>query len=80
MNQMNIKTGLINFINHEILNSLQTVDENQELLVSGILDSLSVMRVVGFLEREAGIAIPPLDITLDNFNSVDAMCLYLDSK
>ena len=77
---MNIKTNILEFINREILNGLHTIDENQELLVSGTLDSLSVMRVVSYLEREAGITIPPLDIALENFRSVNAMCDYLDSK
>ena len=77
---MNIKTNILEFINREILNGLHTIDENQELLISGTLDSLSVMRVVSYLEREAGITIPPLDIALENFRSVNAMCDYLDSK
>ena len=77
---MNIKKNILEFINREILNGLHTIDENQELLISGTLDSLSVMRVVSYLEREAGITIPPLDIALENFRSVNAMCDYLDSK
>ena len=80
MIHMNIKANILEFINREILNGLQTVDENQELLISGTLDSLSIMRVVSYLEREAGITIPPLDIALENFSSVNAMCDYLDSK
>jgi acyl carrier protein len=77
---MNIKTNVLEFINREILNNLNTIEENQELLVSGILDSLSIMRVVSYLERETGITIPPIDIALENFSSVNAMCNYLDSK
>ncbi|QIE47929.1 acyl carrier protein (plasmid) [Pseudohalocynthiibacter aestuariivivens] len=51
--------------------------DGDELLLSGLLDSLSVMRLVAFLEMEFGITIPPEDITVTNLASVDAMAAYL---
>ncbi|MDX1784495.1 phosphopantetheine-binding protein [Roseovarius sp. ZX-A-9] len=51
--------------------------DSDELLLSGLLDSLSVMRLVAFLEMEFGITIPPEDITVTNLASIDAMAAYL---
>jgi acyl carrier protein len=55
-----------------------TVAGDQDLLLSGLLDSLSVMTLVSHLEAQRGMQIPPQDITLENFESVDKICDYLE--
>ena len=50
-------------------------DEN--LLLSGLLDSLAVASLVAELERIAGLAIPPQDVTIQHFVSIDAMVAYV---
>lgn len=80
MNSNSMKSEIIEYINNQLLNNRTTVDGDRELLVSGILDSLSVMSLVTFLEKLDGRKIPPLDVTLENFNSVNAITHYLESR
>ena len=47
------------------------------LLESGILDSLSVLKLVLFLEEQFGIVVAPEDLIPENFETVDAICAYL---
>ncbi len=47
-----------------------SLDDNTELFSSGIIDSLSVMDLVCFVEREIGQTVPAADITLENFDSI----------
>lgn len=47
-----------------------SLDDNTELFSSGRIDSLSVMDLVCFVEGKIGCVIPPLSITLDNFDSI----------
>jgi len=50
------------------------------LLESGILDSLGILDVVGFLEREFGIHIADDELLPENFKDVDAICTYVTGK
>jgi len=50
------------------------------LLDSGILDSLSLLKLVLFLEKQFGISVPAEELVPDKFQTIDAMCVYLRSK
>ena len=50
-----------------------------DLLGSGLLDSMGVMRLVGFVEETFNIKIPPEDIIIDNFIDVKAITNYVES-
>lgn len=69
-------TTLKAFIEMELLNG-QSVEPDQDLLLSGLLDSLGVMALVAFIEEQRGDVLPPEDVTLENFASIDAMLTYL---
>jgi acyl carrier protein len=47
------------------------------LLETGILDSLSVLQLVLFLEQQFGVVVAPEDLIPENFGTVDAICAYL---
>ena len=46
------------------------LDDDTGLFSGGLIDSLSVMDLVGFVEQEIGITIRPGDINLENFDSI----------
>lgn len=54
--------------------------EDQDLLLSETLDSLSVVRLVGHLEAETGLVIPPEDVTLEHFGSLLQIHAYLQGR
>lgn len=49
-------------------------------MISGLVDSIGVMRLVGFIEKNLEITIPPKDVTLENFGNVNTIVSYLDSQ
>ena len=55
-----------------------SLDDNTGLFSSGLIDSLSVMDLVCFVEGEIGRAIPPAAITLDNFDSVNRIVRFAE--
>jgi acyl carrier protein len=72
---------IIAYIKEEIsIEPFQNIDINEDLLGSGILDSLGMMRLVVFLEKEYKIKIGPEDMTVENFNTVQSICEYLSKK
>ena len=71
------------YITRELLSRREgepSVEEEQDLLGSGLLDSLGVMSLVYFLETEFGIDIPPEDVTIEHFNSVRTIAAYLEGR
>lgn len=70
---------ILQFIRTELVaRPEQVVGPHDELLLDGVLDSIAVMQLIAHLEKSIGISIPPEDVTLENFRSVNAMALYLE--
>ncbi|MFT6111073.1 MAG: acyl carrier protein [Planctomycetota bacterium] len=62
-----------------LLDETALIEDDQDLLLSDTLDSLSVTRLVQHLESELSLTIPPEDVTLENFQSLSAIHAYLAS-
>ena len=63
-----------------LLDETAVIADDQDLLLSETLDSLSVTRLVQHLESELKLSIPPEDVTLENFQSLNAIHAYLASR
>ncbi len=57
-----------------------SLGEDDDLLLSNVLDSLRVMLLVSHLEERLGFTIPPEDVTLENFQSLGQIHRYLDER
>ena len=75
-----MKNKILDFIRMELLVDKQSVSYDQDLLTTGMIDSIGVMRLVSFLETEFAQSIPPQDVTLENFSNINAIVAYLESK
>ena len=60
--------------------ALLPLSNETPLLDSGILDSLSLLRLVVFLEERFGITMGDADLLPENFASVNAICAYLRAR
>ena len=75
-----MKAHIIDFINQDLLNGQAVISEEDELLLSGLIDSLGIMRLVAHIEQEHQVKIPPEDITIENFSTVSAITAYAKGK
>ncbi len=81
INKMNTSVVLKEYIREELMNGSSTeLDETENLLAAGIIDSLGILRLVSFVEEKFGIEVPDEDVTIDNFQSVKAMSDYVASQ
>lgn len=74
--------ALTHFTIHE-LNSdpdLIHLDPAEDLLEDSLIDSLGVMRLVAFIKSETGVTVPPEDMTIENFVSINAIATYLENR
>jgi len=78
---MNASVVLKEYIREELMNgSNSELDESENLLAAGIIDSLGILRLVSFVEEKFGIEVPDEDVTIDNFQSVKSMSDYVASQ
>lgn len=56
-----------------------SLDDDTTLFSSGLIDSLSVMELVSFVERTIGEMVPLAEITLENFDSVNRIVRFAET-
>lgn len=54
--------------------------EDEHLLANGILDSLGVLDLVGYLEREFGISISDEDLVPEHFETLRRLTGFVEEK
>jgi acyl carrier protein len=75
---MDRKTILMDYIKNEIMrNRNARLTEEEDLLSSGILDSLAILQLVAFIDEQFGIEVPDQDVVYENFNSIQSLTGYL---
>ncbi|WP_178989426.1 acyl carrier protein [Winogradskyella schleiferi] len=73
---------LINYIKNQLIVSNEAIDINEEddLLGSGLVDSLGMMKLISFIEKEYELKIPAQDMVIENFMTVSCISDYLKSR
>ena len=56
------------------------VSDTDNLLALGVMDSLSFVELVEEVQERYGVQVQDVEITEDNFGSVDAIVAYVDRK
>ena len=74
-----METVINDYISRELVQEpgLLPLANDTSLIESGILDSLSLLRLVVFLDEQFGIPVGDRDLLPENFASVNAVCAYL---
>jgi acyl carrier protein len=75
---MDRKQILIDYIKKEIMhNTNAKLNDEEDLLSAGILDSLGILQLVTFIDQTFGIEIPDGDVVYENFTSIRMLADYL---
>lgn len=62
------------------LNLEDDIAPETELFSSGLLDSVAMMTIIALVEEQAGIEVRPADVTLENFDTVQAIVAYAHAE
>ncbi|MEO1789599.1 MAG: acyl carrier protein [Pseudomonadota bacterium] len=73
------KSQIRDFIVTKLLNG-RAVGDDENLLLSGLIDSLGVFELIAFLEKSFGLTIPLDEVVLENFTSIDTIDAYVATK
>ena len=60
--------------------SIQEVAAGDNLFMTGVLDPMPIAQMVQHIESSFDIHVPPIDFTLENFMSLDAMASYIAGR
>jgi len=74
---LNLRQALKDYISTELLDDAGQIDDDENLLADGMVDSLGMLRLVGFIEETYGIKVPPEDFVIENFRSIVVLDAYL---
>lgn len=56
------------------------IDPDEPLFTAGLIDSMSLLEVISFVEEKFGLAVNPADITLDNWDSLSRIRRFLTAR
>jgi 2-hydroxymuconate-semialdehyde hydrolase len=67
-----MKDELIRYIKKEFVEDPdEEIDETTLLISSGLIDSLSIVSLVAFIDKKFGVKIPDEKGTVDNFETIN---------
>jgi acyl carrier protein len=74
-----IREQLLSFVNADVsLDPSVEIAGDTDLLLTGLVDSVGLIEIVGWLEDEVGIDVDPVDVVLGNFQTVDKMVALVE--
>ncbi|MGB3802277.1 MAG: acyl carrier protein [Lewinella sp.] len=72
---------ILTYIKTELLADEQIdLTADDDLLGSGLISSMAVFRLIDFLEKSFSVRIPPEEMTIDHFMTVNAMSEYVRER
>ncbi len=75
---MDRKEAIRNYIKNDIMrNRNANLKDDEDLISSGILDSLAILQLVAFIENELGVRIPDEEVVYDHFMSINNLDDFL---
>jgi acyl carrier protein len=79
---MNIKESIKDFILSELVSDKQhgNLADSDQLIESGIIDSLGIMKLIGFLEDNLSIQIDDMELVPENFSTVQSITALVEKK
>ena len=79
---MVVKEKIIKFIKTKLLKdeSLKDFGDEDSLITSGIIDSLGIIALVNFIEKELSIKVLDEDIVVENFQNINSIVSYIENK
>jgi len=76
-----MKKKILNYIKANLATeSINELDIYENLLESGLVDSIGMIQLVLFIETEAQIKVAPEEMIINNFMTVDHILKFIASK
>ena len=71
---------LLDFLSRRQGIDVTDIDEDSPLFSAGLLDSFGMLDLVLLVESQCGFKVQPVDLNLNNFDSVGHILAFADSR
>ena len=76
-----MENKIIQYITTQLIHEENTeITPDEDLITSGILDSLSTMKLVAFIEESFEVKVGPEELIIENFLDVNSMAAFIQEK
>jgi acyl carrier protein len=75
-----IERDVRTFITENFILDGEHLESDASLTGRGVLDSMGVLELIMFVEERYGVKVPDEDTVPENFDSIDRIVGYLDSR
>jgi len=75
-----VEGRILAFLRDEVLGPEATVGRDDELLETGLLDSMGALRLATFVEEEFRFKMQPSDFVVENFQTVAALAALVRER
>ncbi len=78
---MDVKTEIRNYLYSErFKNEFAKLGDDDSLLERGIIDSVKMLDLIGFLEQKFNVTVDDDDLYPENFDSLNAITAYVGQR
>ncbi len=79
---MNVKESIKNYVLSELVSDKQhsNLSDTDQLIETGIIDSLGIMKLIGFLEDNLSVQIDDMELIPENFATIEAIATLVEKK
>jgi acyl carrier protein len=75
-----IQRDIKRFIQEELKRDAEAVSDTDSLLEAGVLDSVAVLQLVAFVERQYGIVVTDDEMMPEHFETVAAIAAFVQRR
>lgn len=79
---MSVAADIEQFLLQELMagSAIESIDHDEDLLGSGVIDSHGLMQLVTFLRARYGLAVPDAALTPENFQTIAAIDAFVQRE
>lgn len=74
---MDVRKAIIDFLLSDVIDDVDNLADDQQLIDSGLIDSISIVKVIIFLEKTFGISLTQDDMTPENFETLGSIVKFV---
>ena len=79
---MSVAAEVEQFILEELMagSAVDSIDRDEDLLASGVVDSHGLLQLVTFLREHCGVTVPEEELTPENFQTIAAIDAFVQRE
>jgi acyl carrier protein len=75
-----LKDRILGFFRTKMGVDTAAISDQSPLFSTGLVDSFGMVELITFLEAEAGIRVNPMDVTMENIDSIERILGFVREK